>query len=1839
MTKLYSPTPVRSSKRHTGWAVALLALALQGSALAQTTTFSYTGAPATYTVPAGITRIAVSAEGANHGFSGGKGALVTAQLQVTPGEILTVVVGGAGSIGFTGPGAGGYNGGGTGGATSQPGQNNPGEGGSGATDLRRIPGASSASPLGSGTLSSTLSWRLLTAGGAAGGGVNAGAAAPFGPESGGAGTTSGGGAGGIQAGGTYPSATGGTGTLGMGGNGGNDVNGGGGGAGGGGGYYGGGGGAGGGNTSGPLWGPGGGGSSYVEPSALASGYTPAYTLRTSSGGPGSPANAGVLTITPQYTAPTISSFSPTTGPAGTLVTITGNFFTNATSVAFNGVAANGFTVNSATSITATVPGLASTGPITVTTPGGTATSSANFTVVSRPVITSFSPGYVKSGDAITITGLNLQGTTQLTFNGAPQTVFTVNAAGTQITTTVPDRYYTSGSNELPLTSGPIRATTAAGTATSPSRLRIFNVVGYYYQPGGYNTPVPQNTSPGSYFISSGDQIYVKGSGFLGATGGAFNGAFFGCGSVTNLPSSLTVLNDSMAYLVFQPNLAGFRSVSAAAAITTSLGTLSPYGTGGNQFFANLIITNPFASCLSPTSGPASTRVTVSGYNFFTFSGGFPSNTATGLTFNGIPGLNFSANSSGFPQTVSADLPAGLSPGTITVAVVGTGGLSFAGSNVELPFTLTASTPTVTAFSPGSGSVGISLTIDGTNLAGTSLISFGGSSNNTVSSGFTVNAAGTQITGIVVPSGAATGPISVTTPNGTASSSTSFTVLRAGTPTNFSYSGGPQTYTVPAGVTQLQVRATGAGAGFSNKGAQVTALIRVVPGEVLTVVAGNRGSIAHFSTPYLGGPGGYNGGGDGGSANTSGVGSYGGEGGGGASDLRRISGASSSNPFAGGTLQTTLNSRVVTAGGAAVGADAGTSGSMPYDGKNGTTTSGGAGGSGINSPLESGFSGSLGEGGRGGSASYSGGPGGGGGYYGGGGAAAFSGSTYPSAGGGSSYVLPSEVVSGTTPVYALSASAGAAGSLTLTPYFPASTLTAFTPGSGPVGTVVTITGTNFTGSTAVAFNGTAAASFTVNSATQITATVAAGSTSGSISVTTPGGTVTSATSFTVTVTAPAIASFTPGSGPVGTSVSITGSNFTGATAVAFNGTAASSFTVNSATSITATVPAGASSGTISVTTPGGTATSTASFTITVPDLTVSSAQAISGTYNNVTVTGTGIATLGGPLTVNGTLTVQTGGQLLTECQALTGPGSFVLQAGATLGICDAAGIAASGSSGAVRLNGTRSFSDDALYLYNGPAAQATGAGLPALVRELTVSTTGGDLTLSNNLGVRQVLRLTAGMLGEGNLDLGGRTLTLRSGAAGTALLVNHGAGRVLASTGTCRMERYIDPALNAGSGYHHYSSPIPDMTIGQLATTGFTPVLTQAYNTSATPANVTPFPNVFAYDQNRLSTTSNNLDPFSKGWVVPTATTPMVAMQGYTVNIPASALVAFTGTSFNQGQAGRFLSPGRGPQADAGWALVGNPYPSPFDLSVSGGQSRVNLDAANYIYESSSQYGGQYRAYVNGMGGGNPLLAAGQGFFVRMTTVGQNSVIGFANGGRVTSFATQPAFRRGTPDTRALVQLGLRTATAADELYVYAEAGATPGFDAAYDAVKLANPSGLNLTTRTAAGEDLAIQGLPAFTAGTTLPLTVQVPTAGSVSFMATLRNLPTGLTAYLVDAVAGTRQDLRTAPAYTFTAGRAGAITGRFALVFGPANAVLATATADATVLALYPNPAHGSATLSLPAAAQVREVQVFDALGRAVRTVQLPANATTTRLELTGLPAGVYLVRCGAAATKLLVE
>jgi endonuclease G len=110
--------------------------------------------------------------------------------------------------------------------------------------------------------------------------------------------------------------------------------------------------------------------------------------------------------------PVITGFSPTNGATGTNVVISGTNFSSASEVTFNGVSAT-YNVNSAVQITATVPGNATSGQLSVTTPGGTAISANSFTVTgSAPDLTltathaaNFTQG--DTGDSYTIVVTNI----------------------------------------------------------------------------------------------------------------------------------------------------------------------------------------------------------------------------------------------------------------------------------------------------------------------------------------------------------------------------------------------------------------------------------------------------------------------------------------------------------------------------------------------------------------------------------------------------------------------------------------------------------------------------------------------------------------------------------------------------------------------------------------------------------------------------------------------------------------------------------------------------------------------------------------------------------------------------------------------------------------------------------------------------------------------------------------------------------------------------------------------------------------------------------------------------------------------------------------------------------------------------------------------------------------------------------------------------------------------------------------------------------------------------------------------------------------------------------------
>lgn len=189
-----------------------------------------------------------------------------------------------------------------------------------------------------------------------------------------------------------------------------------------------------------------------------------------------------------------------------------------------------------------------------------------------------------------------------------------------------------------------------------------------------------------------------------------------------------------------------------------------------------------------------------------------------------------------------------------------------------------------------------------------------------------------------------------------------------------------------------------------------------------------------------------------------------------------------------------------------------------------------------------------------------------------------------------------------------------------------------PTSGPVGTVITISGANFGASQGNGYVtvGPVLTAVTSWSNTQIVATVpniSNGSENVQVEVGGTGGTLSNAAAFTVTIPQPAISSLSPTSGLAGTSVTITGTKFgamQGYSYVEF-GAVLGTVTSWSNTQIVATVP-NISNGTVNVQVstgaPGTVISNTVPFTVTVPTPNIASVSPTSGPVGtSVTVTGT------------------------------------------------------------------------------------------------------------------------------------------------------------------------------------------------------------------------------------------------------------------------------------------------------------------------------------------------------------------------------------------------------------------------------------------------------------------------------------------------------------------------------------------------------------------------------------------------------------------------------------------
>jgi LmbE family N-acetylglucosaminyl deacetylase len=386
-------------------------------------------------------------------------------------------------------------------------------------------------------------------------------------------------------------------------------------------------------------------------------------------------------------APTVSGFSLAAGPVGSTVAITGTGLTFANAVRFNGLSAT-FTVNSATQIMATVPAGATTGPISVTTPAGTATSATPYTVLStsstryRSTVLSDAPaGYWRLGEA---TGVVATDETGHGWNASYLAAPSQGQAGA-ILGDINGSVGLDGVNQY--------VEVPYGGALDPS---VFTVEAWAFPTGGsgrFRSVVTSRDTSNGIALYAGDantwQFWLRTNG------------------VDTKLHGPPVTLDAWTHLA--------ATYDGAA--------------------ARLYVNGNLVASASVAYSPNTTR---------------PLRIGAGKT-----------------ETV----PAYYFPGRVDDVALYSRALTGTAIRVHYDEAQTAQAdgPSISGFSPGSGTVGSSVTISGSNLGGATAVHFNG-----LSASFTSISA-SQLTA-TVPAGATTGPITVTTPNGTASSKKDFKVL-------------------------------------------------------------------------------------------------------------------------------------------------------------------------------------------------------------------------------------------------------------------------------------------------------------------------------------------------------------------------------------------------------------------------------------------------------------------------------------------------------------------------------------------------------------------------------------------------------------------------------------------------------------------------------------------------------------------------------------------------------------------------------------------------------------------------------------------------------------------------------------------------------------------------------------------------------------------------------------------------------------------------------------------------------------------------------------------------------
>lgn len=484
-----------------------------------------------------------------------------------------------------------------------------------------------------------------------------------------------------------------------------------------------------------------------------------------------PASANFVVTPP----PNITTLSQSSGPINTTITVTGSGFGSPqgnSTISFNGTTATPISWGPG-SIIVPVPTGATTGPIVVSV-GGQNSAGVTFTVTGGPSINAggLSPSSGPAGTSVTITGSNFggnQGNSVVKFNGlaAKATSWssgTIHAPAPTGVSTGPVTVTVSGQTSNGVTFTALTTGSLTGTVTNSSNAAVSGATIQVLQ-NGASKATTATASNGTYSIAS-------------LPAGTYDVQASATGLGTALQNAVSVIANQTATQNFTLSSPG----GITGKVTQSDGVTAISGASVQAFVGSAVA----SSTSTDSSGNYSLgNLTAGSYRTQASATGFVTNSqAETITGGSNTTANFSLQAPG-----TAAIQYDYDELGRLVGVVDTGGdvatyQYDAVGNILSISRQGSSQVSIVNFSPRTGPVGSTVTINGTGFSATpsqDMVKFNGTSATVVS------ATTTQIV-TTVPTGATTGPISVTTPAGTATSGGNFTVgSLAGAPTITSFS--------------------------------------------------------------------------------------------------------------------------------------------------------------------------------------------------------------------------------------------------------------------------------------------------------------------------------------------------------------------------------------------------------------------------------------------------------------------------------------------------------------------------------------------------------------------------------------------------------------------------------------------------------------------------------------------------------------------------------------------------------------------------------------------------------------------------------------------------------------------------------------------------------------------------------------------------------------------------------------------------------------------------------------------------------------------------------------------